>query len=161
MFNRGLEVNGCFLSGCLCLCFFFFEVVFKHVRSSEVQNRFASCHTHTVFDGPALIPPVLRNLDDFSQSEKRVFSRASMNLQSPGMDSLKGLDPGAAPMPDFPKPPSPTPSAVSATMKTPSTITNPVGRISDASPMYDRAAIARAMVRHEIRTTDTGVVVYS
>ena len=68
-----------------------------------------------------------------------------MNLQSPGPDITQAFD-EAAPMPDLPKPPSPTTSVVSD-LKTPSTVTNQT-RISDASPMYDRVAIARAMVSH-------------
>eukprot|EP00752_Nemacystus_decipiens_P006071 g5479.t1 len=93
-------------------------------------------------DLPVLVLPAEKT-DGCSQPAQRIFSRVSMNLQSPGMDTPKGFDPAVASMPDLPKPPSPTSSAVSS-MKTPSTIANPA-RISDASPMYDRAAIARAM----------------
>ncbi len=103
----------------------------------QLLNRFPSA--------PSL-PSRARYSDATSNPGQRAFSRATMNLQSPGPEIIQAFD-EAAPMPDLPKPPSPTASVVSG-MKTPSTSTNPT-RISDASPMYDRAAIARAMVRHE------------
>lgn len=67
-----------------------------------------------------------------------------MNLQSPGPGSPKALQ--EVPMPALPMPPSPSMPKASMTLQTPKTAVNP-RHISDASPMYDREAIARAMVR--------------
>ncbi|CAN0018411.1 unnamed protein product, partial [Scytosiphon promiscuus] len=95
----------------------------------------------TPVDLPALVVPD-DETGDFTESGQRVFNRASMNLQSPGPELAR--TPEDAPMPALPKQPSPSVSMASSAMKTPVTGTNP-SRISEASPMYDREAIAKAM----------------
>ncbi|CAM9724786.1 unnamed protein product, partial [Ectocarpus fasciculatus] len=96
-------------------------------------------------DIPTLMIPT-EEADTSLKPGQTPFSRAAMNLQSPGPDSPKALQ--EAPMPDLPAPPSPSMSRASMTMtlQTPTAVVNP-RRISDASPMYDREAIARAMAQ--------------
>ncbi|CAM9749005.1 unnamed protein product [Ectocarpus sp. 8 AP-2014] len=98
--------------------------------------------------GPAANTPTLviqtEEADASLKPGQTPFSRAAMNLQSPGPDSPKA--PREVPMPALPMPPSPSMPKASMTLQTPKTVVNP-RRISDASPMYDREAIATAMAQ--------------
>ncbi|CAN0422794.1 unnamed protein product [Pylaiella littoralis] len=98
---------------------------------------------------PVIVLPAAGDVDEPSSTPgQSMFSRATMNEQSPAPDSLKA--PVPAPMHEPTKP-----YAYSLQSPSISTVTNP-SRIVAASPMYDRAEIARAMSRAEHEADDDG-----